>query len=318
MAQDLVNEEIKNIQAIIDLQKAAGIDTADQEKKIAELKQRLSKETTAKQITDLEKLAEREKELNDKKIELAYAVRDLGIAIVQGNFEQAKERLIQEGEQIDIRKAKEIDSVQKSILSEQEKADRIAVINAKAQSQREALERRQRQIDLSRARFERAANIANIIGSTAAAVAKALPNIPLSILVGAIGAVQLATAVAAPLPRFEKGGKMKRTGYAEYGHGTELRIDPDGKVSLTKSTPEVGLVKAGTQFVSNKDLAKLMAKPDPIVYVGGQAISMKEVIEATEKSGKRVEAAIMSQQRRGSGISYYSTGKGRSYLSRNL
>jgi len=318
LARDLVNEEIKNIQAIIDLQKAAGIDTADQEKKLAELKQRLSKETTAKQITDLEKLAETEKQLNDKKVELAYSVRDLGIAIVQGNFEQAKERLIQEGEQIDIRKAKEIDSVQKSILSEQEKADRIAVINAKAQSQREALERRQRQLDISRARFEKQASIAQIIGSTAAAVAKALPNIPLSILVGAIGAVQLATAVAAPLPRFEKGGKMKRTGYAEYGHGTELRIDPDGKVSLTKSTPEIGLVKAGTQFISNKDLARLMAKPDPIAYSGGQAIDLKEVIASQEKSRKDIVGAINANKSGYGGISFYSTAKGRSYLSRNL
>lgn len=320
LAQDLVNEEIKNIQVIIDLQKAAGMDTADQEKKIAELKQRLSKETTAKQISDLEKLAEREKELNDKKVELAYAVRDLGIAIVQGNFEQARERLIQEGEQIDIRKAKEIDAVQRSILSEQEKADRIAVINAKAQSQKEALERRQRQLDLSRARFEKAANIANIIGSTAAGVAKAIAtlNIPLSILIGAIGAVQLATAAAAPLPRFEKGGKMKRTGYAEYGHGTELRIDPDGKVSLTKSTPEVGLVKAGTQFISNKDLTRLMAKPDPIAYSGGQAIDLKEVIASQEKSRKDIVGAINANKSGYGGISFYSTAKGRSYLSRNL
>jgi hypothetical protein len=318
LAQDLVNEEIKNIQVIIDLQKAVGQDTADQEKKLAELKQRLSKETTAKQISDLEKLAETEKQLNDKKVELALSVRDLGIAIVQGNFEQARERLIQEGEQIDIRKAKEIDAVQRSILSEQEKADRIAVINAKAQGQREALERRQRQIDLSRARFEKAANIANIIGSTAAAVAKSLPNIPLSILVGAIGAVQLATAVAAPLLRFEKGGKMKRTGYAEYGHGTELRIDPDGKVSLTKSTPEVGLVKAGTQFISNKDLARLMAKPDPIAYAGGQSIDLKEVIASQEKSRKDIVGAINANKSGYGGISFYSTAKGRSYLSRNL
>jgi hypothetical protein len=315
---ETVNEDIKGLEFLIQKRKEFGFDTAEDEKKLAELKQRLSKETTAIEIQDLEKLAEKEAELKDKRKELRQELANFGIALVQATFERQAEALTKESEGIDIRKAKEIEATERSILSEQEKADRISIINAKAQAQKEALERRQRQLDISRARFERQANIANIIGSTAAAVAKALPNIPLSILVGAIGAVQLATAVAAPLPRFEKGGKMKRTGYAEYGHGTELRIDPDGKVSLTKSTPEIGLVKAGTQFVSNKDLAKMMAKPDQLAYAGGQAIDMKDVIAATEKSGKRVEAAILSSRRGSAGVNYYSTAKGRSYLSRNL
>lgn len=318
LTQDIINEDIKGLEFIIQKQREFGFDTADNEKKIAELKQRLSKETTAAEIQDLEKLAEREAQLADKRKQLRQEVANLAVALITSTFERQTETLTKEGENIDIRKAKEIEVIDRSIASEQEKADRISIIEAKAQASKEALERRQRQLDISRARFERQANIANIIGSTAAAVAKALPNIPLSILVGAIGAVQLATAVSTPLPRFEKGGVMKQTGYAEYGHGTELMIDPSGKASLTPSTPTVGLVQAGTKFISNKDLIKLVAKPDPIVYAGGQAISMKEVIEATEKSGKRVELAIMSQQRRSAGVGYYSTAKGRNYINRNI
>lgn len=315
---DTINEEIAGLEFLIKKQQEFGFSTEDNEKKIAELKQRLSKETTAAQITDLEKLAEREKEISDKRKELSREVANLGIAIVQGSFERASELLTKESEQIDIRKAKDIEAAENSIMSEQDKANRITIISAKAQAQKEAIERRQRQLDLSRARFERAANIANIIGSTAAAVAKALPNIPLSILVGAIGAVQLATAVAAPLPKFKDGGTMKKTGPAEFGHGTELRIDPDGKVSFTKSTPEVGIVQAGTRFISNKDLKRSMAKQDPIVYAGGQEIDLREVVDATEKSRKDIVGAILSQNRQQRGIGYYSTAKGRGYLGRNI
>lgn len=315
---DTINEEIVGLEFLIQKQREFGFDTEDNEKKIAELKQRLSKETTNAQITDLEKLAEREKELSEKRKELQTEVANLGIAIVQGSFERASERLTKESEQIDIRKAKDIEAAENSVMSEQDKANRITIINAKAQAQKEALERRQRQLDLSRARFERAANIANIIGSTAAAVAKALPNIPLSVLVGAIGAVQLATALAAPLPKFKDGGTMKKTGPAEFGHGTELRIDPDGKVSFTSSTPEVGIVQKGTKFISNKDLKRSMAKQDPVVFAGGQEIDLREVVEATEKSSKRIESAILSQNRQQRGIGYYSTAKGRGYLGRNI
>lgn len=316
--EDLLNQEIKNIELIISLQKAAGKDTADNEKKLAELKQRLSKETTDAQIQDLEKLAEREKELKEKRMEIAQELGNFAIAMVQKQFQESEYKLQKEGEQIDINRAKEVEAVERSILSEQDKAARIAIIDAKAQSKKEALERRQRQLDIDRAKFEKSAGIARIIVDTASAVAEALPNVPLSILVGALGAAQLATAVAAPLPKFEKGGKMKKTGLAEFGHGTELRIDPDGTTSLTPSTPTVGIVKQGTEFISNRELIKLLAKPDPVVYTAGMQIDLDKVIESQERTRRDIVAAVSLNNRRGKGVGYYSSAKGRNYINRNI
>lgn len=318
LTQDLINTDIAGLQAIIDKQKSYGFDTTDTEIKLAELKQRLSKETTNAQIEDLEKLAEREAEIKEKRKEFAREVGNLAIALVEANFARQEEALKVEAEQIDIRKERDIEAVDRSLASEEDKANRIAIINARAQGQKDALERKQRQLDLERARFDRAAAIAKIIVETASAVAQALPNIPLSILVGAIGAAQLATAVAAPLPKFKEGGEMQYTGLAEYGHGTELRIDPDGAMSFTKSTPEIGLVQKGTQFVSNPELIKMLAKPDPIQWAGGMAIDLNKVVEATENSGKRVEKAIAGLRQKQGGLNYYSTSKGREYLKRNL
>lgn len=318
LTKDLVNEDIKRIQTLISLQKLAGNDTAENEKKLAELRQKLSKDTTDAQIQDLEKLREREQELIGKRKEILQEFSNFAIAIVQGQFQESEYRLQKESEQADIKKAKDIEEVERSIASEQDKAAKIAIINAKAQTQKEALERRQRQLDLERARFEKQAGIGRIIVDTASAVAEALPNIPLSILVGALGAAQLATAVATPLPRFEHGGKMKESGLAEFGHGTELRIDPDGKVSLTPSTPTIGFVQKGTEFKSNKELIRMIAKPDPITSVGGRQINMDKVIESQERTRKEIVGAISASVRRGAGVGYYSTGKGRNYINRNI
>jgi hypothetical protein len=48
--------------------------------------------------------------------------------------------------------------------------------------------------------FEKAASIASAIIDTAAAVVKSLPNIPLSVLVGAAGAVSIAKIISTPIP----------------------------------------------------------------------------------------------------------------------
>lgn len=318
----IINEEIANIQTIIDLQKKNGLDAADQEKKLAELKQRLSKETTATQIANLEQLAEREAELIEKRRELQQEFGNFAIAIVNGAFERSQRQLQDEADQIDIRKQRDIDAVDRSIATEQDKANRIAIIEAKAQGQKEQIARRQRQLEIEQAKFDRAAAIAGIILNTARGVTSALalfpPNIPLSILIGAIGAAQLATAVAAPLPKFKDGGTMEYTGIAEYGHGTELRIDPDGTMSLTKSTPEIGVVQKGTEFISNADLVKMLAKPDPIQWAGGMALDVRELVETTKESGKRIEKAIGGLRQRNGGTNYYSTAKGREYLKRNF
>jgi hypothetical protein len=76
--------------------------------------------------------------------------------------------------------------------------------------QREALEKRTQKAianeKLKQARADKALAIFQASISTARAITEALPNIPLSILIGIAGAVQIAAIAAKPLPKFEKGG----------------------------------------------------------------------------------------------------------------
>jgi len=61
---------------------------------------------------------------------------------------------------------------------------------------------------------------AGAIISTAHAITKALPNLPLAFIVGAMGATQVATIAATDIPSAEKGAYLPSPAIIEAGHGT--------------------------------------------------------------------------------------------------
>ena len=68
-----------------------------------------------------------------------------------------------------------------------------------------------------------------IIGNTAAGIAAALPNIPLSIIVGALGAVQLGIVAAQPLPEKQSYATGGFTG-SGFGSADSTGLKPAGIV----------------------------------------------------------------------------------------
>jgi len=114
--------------------------------------------------------------------------------------------------------------------------------NAKIEQQRVATEKKiQAEIvalKKKQAERDKAQAIFNITLSTAQAVIAALasvpPNVPLSIAVGAIGAAELALAIATPIPAFESGTPFKKdSGMAIVGEkGQELVNLPRGSQVL--------------------------------------------------------------------------------------
>ena len=68
------------------------------------------------------------------------------------------------------------------------------------------LEKKKTEIAKKQAKRDKAQSIFSAIISTAAAIAQALPNIPLSIIAGIMGAAQIAVIASQPLPEYAKGG----------------------------------------------------------------------------------------------------------------
>ncbi|WP_430897625.1 MULTISPECIES: hypothetical protein [unclassified Paraflavitalea] len=157
-----------------------------------------------------------EKDIADQRIKNEEDVRNAIVALqsqaintieslITASFDRRKNQIQDEINAVDIKKQKDIENANATILNEQEKAAAISVINARAQAQKEALERRQRQIDIQRAKFERAASIARVVQETAIQIVKAFPNFALQAIIATMGALQIASIVAQPIPKFKHG-----------------------------------------------------------------------------------------------------------------
>ena len=91
--------------------------------------------------------------------------------------------------------------------------------------------KKQAEISKKIAEQEKKKALFNIAINTAVAVVKALPNIPLSIIVGGLGLIQAGIVAAKPIPQFAKGTDSAPGGVAELAEkGRERVINPDGTI----------------------------------------------------------------------------------------
>lgn len=293
-----VNEQIKQAQRLIEVRKLTGADVVKEEANLSALILK-AKELELKEIDDFnKKRLDKEKQNAEKIKEVAQELFDFSRSLTAGIFEANIANLEEEGRIRDERKTTDIENVNESILSEEEKANRIAVINAQAEQAQIAIDAKISEQKRKQAIADKAFALSQIAINTAIAVSKALAQtgvLGAFVIPGiiALGAIQAATVLAQPIPKFAKGGVMGKDGLAEYGHGVETRIDPDGRVSLTDATPEIGFVKKGTRFISASETKQMLAKPDKY-DVGGKSWDISGLIAESRNNTKEMKKAVKS------------------------
>lgn len=304
-----LSNQIENTKALIDNLKGQGIDVADLLKKQSDLEMMYSDLTTEHFIENEEKKAAKRKEIQDKSLELFSEISKLFETVVLGGYDREKNAIQEQIDALDKQKEKDIEvattqkeNIDGTLVTEEQRADRIAVINTKAQAQKEALERRQRQIDLERARFEKAFNIGQIIAKTAIAIVEKLPGLPftapLIAIIAAIGAAQLATVLATPIPKFAKGGTINKDSLVMYGEEGVEKVDlPDGRSFLTPDKPTIDFLPKGTVITSNPKLVLEQAKEmafynslRPIQYTSQEKTNHFEIKALENKMDQMINA----------------------------
>lgn len=291
-ALDSIALQLDTIDQIIEIQRQDlfnGVGSQEElsanEKKQSQLRIQYSKiETDAKIKNRDEAVKAAEKELEAIK-QLTQKSLEFGKALIDGIYTRRLNGLANESAALDKKKQQDIENVNDSILTEQQKADQIAIINARSEAKQTEIDERIRQQKIKQAKADKAQAIAQIIIQTALAQIKVIGQAGLlgfvfSPLITALGALSLATVLATPIPQFEKGGTVKNDGMIITGEaGTELRIDPSGKQSLTDSSANLSYAKAGTKIIPNHELIKMMAKPDSKQFVGGQSVDISKLVE---------------------------------------
>ena len=297
-ATALIENEIATIEAIIEANKARGISTKSEEQKIADLKMRLSKQATDAQIQDLERLSEKEKEEAEIRREIASELADFATEIFQNELERDLSENERKQEELEAEVEAKKAALEFEVLTEEEKANRLAEIELEAKGKRRQLEKEEAKIKERQAKFEKAQAIASIILNTARAVTAALPAIPLSIAVGVIGAAQLAYAISQPIPKFAKGTSSSPEGFAYVGEqGSELIISPTGDASLTPDRTTLTYLEKGSKIYTASQTREMLAN---MSITGGNMsntyeVNMTALIEEQKKSTKELKDAFLNK-----------------------
>ena len=119
--------------------------------------------------------------------------------------------------QIDAEYERQREAIENSLASEENKAVALERLDKKTEKERKKAMR-------SQAIAEKATNFMAAVVNTARAITEVLPNIPLSIIIGALGAVQIATIAAAKLPSLKEGGWLPQPMPVMAGHGPSGEI----------------------------------------------------------------------------------------------
>jgi hypothetical protein len=259
-----------------------------------------TKQKSKEKLEDIEKVLTKVADIGSK-------VTDVISGLLNASEERDKNRIQKQIDDIDRLKEKKLEELETFVGTEQEKADRIKVIESKAQSDREALERKQRQAEERRARFDKAANIARIVVETALAVVHQLASgdpftaTGRAIAAGLFGAAQLAVAIATPIPRYSKGRKGGKAEWALTGEAGPERIErPDG-TSYMVDRPTITFLEKDAKVIPNHELndraIRRAALSSMSVNQGGQLEDRSGNMEAAlERHADRLVRAYASNR----------------------
>jgi len=183
------------------------------------------------------------KELQNKKVEAALAAEKFLFSLGDATYQRQLNNIKKQQEEVDKQKEAELAANDARVQSEQDKAANIIIINTRAQTEKDKLDRKAKEIELQRARFDRAQQAFEISINTIKAIAeikakaavlaasgnpliaalaiKALAQIP---LVLATSAAALGALFAMPLPRLFRGKKKG----VSVGEAAILNDHPDG------------------------------------------------------------------------------------------
>ena len=238
------------------------------EEKLAKLKADLAqKEAEAEieainKVTKADEKAQKERQKNLKKwLQTAsQAVGTIG-NLVSSIYDGQIQKIEEEREANEEKYYEDIERIENlaesGAISEEEAEARKRAAKERTEAKNAELEKQKQEMARKQAIWEKAASVAQAGIATALAITEALPNIPLSIVIGAMGAIQVATILATPIPSYADGTK----GNDRHPGGTALVGDAgkhevimySGKAWITPDAPTLVDIPKGAQVFPDVD-----------------------------------------------------------------
>ena len=257
--EDMGKEERDKLQLeLTKLTKQLARQRADAEKQAAEEAVQADEAAAAKRNQNLQDWAQRAGDAIGRISDFMSALYDNQIQKIEELLEAEQERYDQEVEHIDY-------LAEHGAITEEEAEIRKRDAAAATAAKQEQLEKKKAQIEYKKALMEKANSIAQIGIATALGIMQALamwpPNIPLAAFVGAMGAIQVATALAQPIKAYAEGTKGKKHpgGLALVGDGNKAEVVMyDGKAWVTPDSPTLVDLPKGAEVLPDAEKVSIM------------------------------------------------------------
>lgn len=281
-ALESIQVAIDTLQKRIDVEGALPEEREALEAEIAKLQTQYAKLASDYEVDVFEKTEDAAKKLRQEIASaLEYVSQMVGeIGSLFSNLYEGRINEIEEQQEANqAAYDKEIETIEKLLdrgaISEEEAEARKRYAEEQTAAKEAELAQQKAAIQTRQAKMEKATNITQIIMSTAAGIMKAWGQLgafgaPMAALIGAMGAVQLATAIAQPIPKYAKGTDNHKGGLAIVGDGGKHEvISTKLGMFLTPDIPTLVDMPAGAKVFPNA-LDPRLIKSDLSLMLSGR------------------------------------------------
>lgn len=287
--------------------------TFDQEQALRKKIALSEKELADEQLKQYKQALQERKQLEE---EFVQDVINLGKTIGDASFQRQidnYERLKQASDDYYNREIQNIsESARIGAISDREAADRTTILNAEKEAAADQLDRKEREIKIKQARFDKAAAIADIIAKAAQAEMAAtsyLTNVltaplypAIAALIAATSAAQIATVLATPIPQYKDGLKGNKPAHLGiYGEAGPELIEKPGIAPFVADKATLDYLPAGTRIkplkpIKHDDIDVMMNRS--MVTTTARLLQVQEQEKKNNNStDDRVLTAINNQTR---------------------
>ena len=260
-AIEVAQASIKGLEDALAVEDMSDEDRERIAKELAKAKMDLAKAVANAEENELERAIDAEQDARDKRMDAIQdwaqkvgqaisAVSDLFTAMYDGQISKIEEQMDAEEAHHEAQIAQIDELEEHGTITKEEAELRKREAEARTAKAQEALEKKKAQAEYKRAVAEKANSISQIGIATALGIMKASPNWVMMALVGAMGAIQIATALAQPIKAYKEGtkGKPHPGGLAVVGDGGKTELVVSGhNVWLTPDEPTLVDLPKGAQ-----------------------------------------------------------------------
>ncbi len=305
-AQQRAADSVNMLESILDTENLSADERARLEQELAAAKIAYEQSVTDAVLAANERQVEADKKATEKRIanvqkwmqvasEGLNAINDLASAIFDAKIEriEAEQEANTEAGEAEQERISEL--VEKNVITEEEGEARKRAAEAKTQQKEQELEKKKQQLKHKQAVWDKANAVAQAGIATALAIMNALQmkpfpvGIAMAAIAGAMGAVQIATILATPIPKYAKGTKDHPGGLAIVGDGGRQEVvSYGGNMFLTPDTPTLIDMPKGAEvfpdadklIASNVDIASAMRRvgDGPQVVVNNDYSDLKREV----------------------------------------